>query len=121
MRKVSDPDAIEVIAPTVRTDDLDMAIRLEQKLAEVQARLERNEGRSTTDASSYSGESSDSIERIAPLHVMKKSKSAVDLGRDRSSDESETEAFSRNFMLEEDRRTTFGGGLFGGKRGAPGG
>jgi hypothetical protein len=121
MRSVTDPDAIQVIAPTVRTDDMDMAIRLERKLAEVQARLERNEGRSTTDASSYSGESSDSIERVAPLHVMKKSRSAVDLGRDRAGRESETEAFSRSFMLEEGRRTTFGGALFGSKRGAPGG
>jgi hypothetical protein len=117
MRTVSDPDAIEVIAPTTRNNDMDMALRLERKLAEVQARLESNEGRSTADSSSYSGESSgSSIERVAPLSVIKKSKSAVDLGR---SGESETEAFSRNFLLGGAGK--LGGGLFGGKRGAPGG
>jgi hypothetical protein len=118
MRTVNDPDAIEVIAPTVRTEDMDMAIRLERKLAEVQARLERNEGRSTTDASSYSGESYGSVEHVAPLHVIKKSSSAVDLGRDR---ESETEAFSKSFLLGEKTKNVFGGGFFGGNRGAPGG
>jgi hypothetical protein len=121
MRTINDPDAIEVIAPVVRTDDMDMAIRLERKLAEVQARLERNEGRSTTDASSYSGESSGSVEHVAPLHFIKKSKSAVDLGRERSGGESETEAFSRSFLLGDKTKGVFGGGFFGGNRGAPGG
>lgn len=81
MRRPSDEDDVEMAE--MRARDMDMAIRLEQKLAEVQARLERKKSNSTGSdgiTSSASGDSDSQGDNVAPLFI-KKSKSAMDLGR----------------------------------------
>ncbi|KAF2436861.1 hypothetical protein EJ08DRAFT_644438 [Tothia fuscella] len=74
MRNASDPHAI--IISQRRARDYDMAVRLEQKLAEVQARLERQQSQSTS--SSDGKDARLPLPAPAPL-LIKKSQSAVEL------------------------------------------
>ena len=84
LRSASDPNDMQF---PQRGADIDLAIRLEQKLAEVKARLERQKSQSTanesdnsnSNASTNTDQSRSDSQRRREWSALKKSRSAVDL------------------------------------------